>query len=82
MVRVGKCVPEWEEERASSRVLGREARGESRSWCGWCWRVVPGRDDLLPKDKMRPLPLRPMETSTTTTQSRPPLVPRVVPARS
>ncbi|XWX01657.1 hypothetical protein V2A60_009685 [Cordyceps javanica] len=50
MVRVGRCVPEWEEERASSRVLGREARGEARSWCGWCWRVVPARredDDLL-----------------------------------
>lgn len=61
MVRVGKCVPEWEEERKSSRVLGREARGESRSWCGWCWRVVPGRDDLKAKDTVtHTLPLRPM----------------------
>ncbi|KAJ6780597.1 hypothetical protein PWT90_07124 [Aphanocladium album] len=84
MVRVGKCVPEWEEERSSSRVLGREARGEARSWCGWCWRVVPGRDDLLlPKDKMRALPLRPMQTATAAkTQSRPLLAPMAVPARS
>ncbi|OAA56900.1 hypothetical protein ISF_07416 [Cordyceps fumosorosea ARSEF 2679] len=76
MVRVGRCVPEWEEERASvARVLGREARGEARSWCGWCWRVVPGRRDLLPGgdgagDGGSSLPVRPTQT-----QSRPPLMP-------
>ncbi|KAK7397920.1 hypothetical protein QQX98_012705 [Neonectria punicea] len=47
MVRVGACVPEWDDERGSgSRILGREVRGARRSWCGWCWRVVPGDKDL------------------------------------
>lgn len=61
MVRVGRCVPEWEEERSSSRVLGREARGEARSWCGWCWRVVPGNNDVKPggKPAVRAMPVRP-----------------------
>ncbi len=59
MVRVGACVPEWEEERSSSRVLGREVRGEARSWCGWCWRVVPGRQDLATASKQeKGLPVR------------------------
>ncbi|KAH0566502.1 hypothetical protein GP486_000083 [Trichoglossum hirsutum] len=26
--------------------LGREVRGEQRSWCGWCERVIPGRNDV------------------------------------
>ncbi|KAI9163023.1 hypothetical protein HJFPF1_04620 [Paramyrothecium foliicola] len=48
MVRVGACVPEYEDEKtAGSRSLGREARGEVRSWCGWCWRVIPGAKDYL-----------------------------------
>ncbi|KAF7559553.1 hypothetical protein G7046_g4594 [Stylonectria norvegica] len=47
MVRVGACVPEWDDERGSGRsVLGREVKGGRRSWCGWCWRVVPGDKDL------------------------------------
>ncbi|KAH7325788.1 hypothetical protein B0I35DRAFT_474523 [Stachybotrys elegans] len=46
MVRVGACVPEWEDEKGGGgRILGREVRGEARSWCGWCWRVIPGRAD-------------------------------------
>ena len=46
MVKIGACVPEWEDERGMGRTaMGREARGELRSWCGWCWRVIPGRDD-------------------------------------
>ncbi|KAI9780671.1 MAG: hypothetical protein M1839_006612 [Geoglossum umbratile] len=29
--------------------LGREVRGEQRSWCGWCQRVIPGKnDDVVP----------------------------------
>lgn len=68
MVRVGKCVPEWEEERSAGRVLGREIRRESRSWCGWCWRVVPGRDDRLPATTSLP---------TASTQSIPPAMPMV-----
>ncbi|KAK7749193.1 hypothetical protein SLS62_008374 [Diatrype stigma] len=46
IVRVGACVPEWEDERHhSSQVLGREVSGRARSWCGWCWRVIPGKKD-------------------------------------
>lgn len=47
MVRVGACVPEWEDERGSgTRVLGREVQGARRSWCGWCYRVIPSEKDL------------------------------------
>ncbi|KAL7623407.1 hypothetical protein AAE478_007089 [Parahypoxylon ruwenzoriense] len=45
IVRVGACVPEWEDERNKGEILGREVSGRSRSWCGWCWRVIPGRKD-------------------------------------
>jgi len=46
MVRVGACVPEWEDERGlNGKPLSREIRGDLRSWCGWCWRVVPGKND-------------------------------------
>jgi hypothetical protein len=45
MVRVGACVPEWVDEKASGEVLGRELRGQLRSWCGWCRRVIPGKKD-------------------------------------
>jgi hypothetical protein len=45
MVRVGACVPEWEDEKARGEVLGREVRGQLRSWCGWCRRVIPGKKD-------------------------------------
>ncbi|RYP11621.1 hypothetical protein DL765_007669 [Monosporascus sp. GIB2] len=45
IVRVGACVPEWEDERHSGQVLGREVSGRARSWCGWCWRVIPGKKD-------------------------------------
>ena len=44
--KVGKAVKEWEDERAGKEdVLGRESRGEARSWCGWCGRVIWGRKD-------------------------------------
>jgi hypothetical protein len=45
MVRVGACVPEWEDEKAKGEILGREVQGKARSWCGWCWRVIPGSKD-------------------------------------
>ncbi len=45
MVRVGACVPEYEDEKAKGVILGREVTGSVRSWCGWCWRVIPGRRD-------------------------------------
>ncbi|KAI2467035.1 hypothetical protein F4781DRAFT_403712 [Annulohypoxylon bovei var. microspora] len=45
MVRVGACVPEWEDEKKKGEILGREVSSRSRSWCGWCWRVIPGKKD-------------------------------------
>lgn len=45
MVKVGACVPEWEDETAAGDILGREISGRTRSWCGWCWRVIPGKKD-------------------------------------
>ncbi|TDZ46139.1 hypothetical protein CTRI78_v009021 [Colletotrichum trifolii] len=46
MVKVGACVPEWDDERSQHKILGREVRGERRNVCGWCWRIVPGKADL------------------------------------
>ena len=48
--RVGGTVKEWEDEREGGEVLGKEKRGEERSWCGWCERVVPGGRDLEEND--------------------------------
>ena len=45
MVRVGRTVEEYEDERDTGEYLGREARREHRSWCGWCDRMVLGRKD-------------------------------------
>lgn len=39
--RVGRTVKEWEDEREGKEdILGREKRGECRSWCGWCGKLV------------------------------------------
>ena len=46
MVRVGRTVREYEDERESANYLGREIKGENRSWCGWCGRVIMGTRDL------------------------------------
>ncbi|KXX76924.1 hypothetical protein MMYC01_208099 [Madurella mycetomatis] len=45
MVKVGACVPEWDDERVKGEILGREVQGRRRSWCGWCWRVIPSGKD-------------------------------------
>lgn len=42
-VTVGACVVEHEDERETGRYLTREEEGKHRSWCGWCWRVIPAR---------------------------------------
>ncbi|KAG4440537.1 hypothetical protein IFR05_004007 [Cadophora sp. M221] len=47
MVRVGACVPEWGDEKDAGKFLVREQEGKARSWCGWCWRVVPGAKDVV-----------------------------------
>ncbi|KAL0942658.1 uncharacterized protein CTRU02_200543 [Colletotrichum truncatum] len=46
MVSVGACVPEWDDEKSHHKILAREVNGLRRNWCGWCWRVIPGKDDL------------------------------------
>ena len=52
MVRVGRWVEEWEDERdglsteGRVRVLEREIEGRNRSWCAWCERVIPSKDDM------------------------------------
>lgn len=46
MVKVGACVAEFEDEIQKGRSLLREIEGRQRSWCGWCWRIVPGKKDL------------------------------------
>jgi len=45
MVKVGACVPEFRDEKDNGEILGREVKGQVRSWCGWCWRVIPGKKD-------------------------------------
>ncbi|KAF2201187.1 hypothetical protein GQ43DRAFT_440828 [Delitschia confertaspora ATCC 74209] len=46
-VRVGAVVKIWEDEKGNTMAcLEREARGELRSWCSWCERVVLGKRDL------------------------------------
>ncbi|KKA30714.1 hypothetical protein TD95_004438 [Thielaviopsis punctulata] len=45
MVRVGASVPEWSDERSRRVILEKEIKGEARSWCGWCWRPIPGEKD-------------------------------------
>lgn len=47
MVKVGACVPEWGDEKEMGRSLVREVDGRARSWCGWCWRVIPGVKDVF-----------------------------------
>lgn len=46
MVKVGASVPDYEEDK-TGKFLVREAAGKTRSWCGWCWRVVPGAKDTI-----------------------------------
>ena len=45
-VKLGKTVRRYEDEVEKDECVGREVRGESRSWCGWCERVIPGGEDL------------------------------------
>lgn len=45
-VLVGACVVEHEDERETGQYLTREEEGSDRGWCGWCWRVIPAKNDL------------------------------------
>lgn len=54
MIRVGKGVPEWKDEKATGQSLRREISGEVRSWCGWCARVIPGEKDYATDGTQRP----------------------------
>lgn len=42
MVRIGKTVKEYDDEREKGSYLEREMNSHSRSWCGWCNRVILG----------------------------------------
>ncbi|KAL2829034.1 hypothetical protein BDW59DRAFT_41318 [Aspergillus cavernicola] len=44
-VMVGACVVEHEDERDTGEYLTREEEGAHRSWCGWCWRVIPAKHE-------------------------------------
>ena len=46
-VRLGRTVKEHVDEREKAEYLGREMRGESRAWCGWCDRVVLAKGDRI-----------------------------------
>ncbi|KAI9367863.1 hypothetical protein BJX61DRAFT_547090 [Aspergillus egyptiacus] len=45
-VMVGACVVEHEDERETGDYLTREVQGLHRSWCGWCWRVIPAKHEM------------------------------------
>ncbi|KAL6233772.1 hypothetical protein BDW75DRAFT_214326 [Aspergillus navahoensis] len=45
-VMVGACVPEYEDERDTGDYLTLEEDGAHRSWCGWCWRVIPAKHEV------------------------------------
>lgn len=47
MVKVGACVPEWADEKSAGKFLIKEQDGKARSYCGWCWRIVPGVKDVI-----------------------------------
>jgi len=53
MIKVGACVPEWDDERQNGVILGREVSGKRRSWCGWCNRVIPGEKDYAAATRER-----------------------------
>ncbi|KKK26360.1 hypothetical protein ARAM_007210 [Aspergillus rambellii] len=44
-VVVGACVVEHEDERETGEYLTREEEGLDRSWCDWCWRVIPAQGE-------------------------------------
>jgi len=52
-IKIGACVPEWEDERLSGKILGREVQGRRRSWCGWCRRVIPAQGDYDAAERAR-----------------------------
>ncbi|OJJ40373.1 hypothetical protein ASPWEDRAFT_47218 [Aspergillus wentii DTO 134E9] len=45
-ITVGACVVEHEDERETGKYLTREEERQQRSWCGWCWRVIPAKSDI------------------------------------
>lgn len=47
LVPVGAYVVENEDERDGTRpYLDREIKGEVRSWCSWCERVIPSKKEV------------------------------------
>jgi hypothetical protein len=69
MVRVGECVKLYEDEKEKSiQYLDREVKGELRSWCSWCKRVVLGERD---KGEMEGRPVSSGSSSASSSNSKP-----------
>jgi len=45
LVKVGATVYEFLDEKKSGNYLSREVNGEMRSWCSWCSRVCPAKQE-------------------------------------
>jgi hypothetical protein len=46
-VPVGDSVQVYKDEEGRTMIaLGRETSGQLRSWCGWCNRVIPSKQDI------------------------------------
>ncbi|KAI9831681.1 MAG: hypothetical protein M1819_004747 [Sarea resinae] len=66
-VKLGAVVTEYEDERESAKYLTREEKGEQRSWCGWCSRVIPGPNESDDDDDDDDRELGVVEESTVST---------------
>ena len=68
-VRVGECVKLFEDEKAQSiQYLEREVKGELRSWCSWCKRIVMSTRD---KAEMEGRPVSSGSSSASSSKSKP-----------
>ncbi|RAQ99244.1 zinc finger fyve phd-type protein [Stemphylium lycopersici] len=69
-VRVGECVKLYEDEKEKSiQYLEREVKGDLRSWCSWCERVVIGKRDKAEIAGVRPTSSG--SSSASSTKSKP-----------
>jgi hypothetical protein len=67
-VRVGECVKLFEDEKERSiQHLEREDKGELRSWCSWCKRVVLSESD---KTEMEGRPVSSDSSSASSSNSK------------
>jgi len=50
LVRVGAEVDDGDDEDSETPSLDLELKGERRSWCAWCERVIPSLEDGWDKE--------------------------------